>query len=323
MLKSLWYKRINFPLKLGLGLLCLFYLYQELFIKNKFNLLWSQFLILSWDISKIILLFSVFFLVLVNWGIETGKWKFLIDSIQKVTWLEAFFAVISGITLSIFTPNRLGDFAARIFYLKRANRTKGLLISLVGSISQLSITLILGGFCLCIYIIRYENLSVSASLLVRIIPFFIAVFTLLFYFNLSILYWIVSKLKKGAIIKHLFNVFTTFSNRILTLLLMLSLFRFIIFSLQYYLILLFFDIDISWADSFIITSCIYIALAIIPTMALVELGVRGALSIYFFKPFISNELTILASSYVIWCINLFLPSLLGLLFLSKIEFFKT
>jgi hypothetical protein len=95
-----------------------------------------------------------------------------------------------------------------------------------------------------------------------------------------------------------------------------------VFSTQYYLLFIVFDIPVDFLQSFMLTSSIFFVLAIIPTIAFAELGIRGATAIYFLSPYVSNELSILASSYALWCINLVLPAILGLLFIPQLNFFR-
>jgi hypothetical protein len=66
----------------------------------------------------------------------------------------------------------------------------------------------------------------------------------------------------------------------------------------------------------------FFALAIVPTIALAELGVRGKISIYLFGAFSTNTLGIVLTATAIWLINLVVPALAGSLFLLGIKFFR-
>ncbi len=52
-------------------------------------------------------------------------------------------------------------------------------------------------------------------------------------------------------------------------------------------------------------------MAIIPSIALAELGIRGTVSLFLFKEVSPNVAGIAAATFVLWCMNLMLPSLIG------------
>jgi len=87
---------------------------------------------------------AVVILAFINWGIEARKWQLLVKSLQRISYFVAFKAVLSGVTLSLNTPNRIGEYGGRILYVKEGNRIKAISLSIAGSMSQLIITLLMG-----------------------------------------------------------------------------------------------------------------------------------------------------------------------------------
>jgi hypothetical protein len=67
----------------------------------------------------------------------------------------------------------------------------------------------------------------------------------------------------------------------------------------------------------------FLALAIVPTIALAELGLRGQLSIHLFGLFSNNTLGIVLTATGIWLINLIVPALAGSLFILGIKLFRS
>jgi hypothetical protein len=325
---TLQLQRLNTALKIGVALLCLWFLYHEFFVKEKegrhygFPLLWDQFMQIEFTWSKYMMLFIAGMMVFLNWGLETTKWRLLIKRIEDMRWFKAFEAVISGITISIFTPNRVGEFAARIFYLKSNHRIKGILISVIGSISQLCVTLVVGSFCFTYFLLLHQQFNSIEKALIVTCPLLLSTFMILVYYNMDILRSLLLKLNKGRKTRIYLNVFTFYNAGQLTRVLFLSIVRFLVFSAQYYLLFLFFDIRVSVAESFMLSSSIFFVLALIPTIAFAELGIRGATALYFLSPYTANELSVLASSYALWCINLAIPALVGLFFIPQLNFFK-
>jgi hypothetical protein len=63
-------------------------------------------------------------------------------------------------------------------------------------------------------------------------------------------------------------------------------------------------------------------LAIVPTIALAELGFRGKVSLLLFGLLSSNHIGIIATAAGIWIINLILPAIAGSIFILGLRFFR-
>src|SRR3546814_10415128 len=83
-------------------------------------------------------------LMLVNWGTEVFKWKYLVRKIEWVSLWKSTESLLAGLTLAIFTPNRVGEYGGRILYLERGNRVKGAFAMWVGAFSQMLVTNVIG-----------------------------------------------------------------------------------------------------------------------------------------------------------------------------------
>ncbi len=136
-------------------------------------------------------LFAVILLMILNWGIEAIKWKLSVRKIQKVSFIRAFKAVFSGVSFSVSTPNRMGEYLGRVLYMDEGNRLKTISITIVGSISQLIITLLMGCIGLLILLPKIEAAGMLSSPWNNVL-FYGVLATLvvltLFYFRLS---WLV------------------------------------------------------------------------------------------------------------------------------------
>ena len=78
-------------------------------------------------------------------------------AIQQIYFFTAYKSVLSGVTLSLNTPNRMGEYGGRILYVKEGSRLKAISLSIAGSISQLIVTLVMGCGGL-IYLIIFQQL---------------------------------------------------------------------------------------------------------------------------------------------------------------------
>jgi uncharacterized membrane protein YbhN (UPF0104 family) len=83
-------------------------------------------------------------LMLVNWGIEARKWQVLVQHVQHFSFFKSFKSVLSGCSITMLTPNRIGEYGGRILYVEEGNRIKAISLTIVGSMSQLLVTMIMG-----------------------------------------------------------------------------------------------------------------------------------------------------------------------------------
>jgi Lysylphosphatidylglycerol synthase TM region len=272
---------------------------------------------------------SVIALVFVNWGFEAKKWQVLLKTLQPVSFFTAYKSVLSGVTLSINTPNRIGEYGGRILYIQEGKRIKAISLSIAGSISQLIITLIMG-CCGLIYIIFYQG---NHNALVMGLPVFwlktllflsscAALIIVLFYFRLPWLIKLVEKIPSAAKYVQYVSVLDSFNAKLLLRLLYLSLFRYVVFVIQYILLLQVLDVSILWVDGFWIISILFLVLAIVPSFAIADLGIRGKFSTELLSFYSANTIGIIGTTFGIWFINLFIPALAGSLLILGIKFFK-
>ncbi|MGB4725691.1 MAG: hypothetical protein WBH12_10415 [Sediminibacterium sp.] len=71
-----------------------------------------------------------------------------------------------------------------------------------------------------------------------------------------------------------------------------------------------------------LTGVLFLILAIIPTLTLAELGIRGKVSLILFGMYSSNTMGILAAAGGIWLLNLIIPACLGGMILLRLQYFR-
>ena len=269
-------------------------------------------------------------LMIVNWGIEARKWQLLVRHLQPVSFLKAYYSVLSGVAFAINTPNRIGEYGGRVLYIKDGSRVKAISLAILGSISQLIVTLVAGliGF---LYLRNLNIFSTTGSvhplstLWLNIILYgvlLVTFFTVLFYFRIS---WLVKWLEKipgkSKFIQYI-KVLDEFETKQLLQVLGLSLTRYLVFVSQYLLLLNVFGVEIEWWQGFWVISVLFQILAIIPTFALAELGIRGKVSIFLLASFSNNYVGIISCTVGIWIINLVVPALIGSLLILGVKIFS-
>ncbi len=269
------------------------------------------------------------FLMPVNWGLETFKWYVLVNKFQKLSFSKAFESVLSGLSLAMNTPNRIGEYGGRVVYLAPAFRMKGVALAIVSSVGQLLITLIFGWVGLSILKPELYRVQLSGThfsvILLQVFQYsvlFFIVITGVFFFRMQLLArmlkwipWLKEKLSFTEVLE-------TLSNRAYLQILFYSFLRFIVFALQYVLIWQALQVDISWWQGFWSVALIFLVMAIVPSFAIADVGIRGKVAISIAGLFSSNTIALLTGTVGIWLLNLVLPALLGSLLLLTIKIFK-
>lgn len=297
-------------------------LYRQISNQPDFFIKWSQ-ISAEWNSWKF---WIAILLVIVNWSIESLKWQLLVQQLQIFSFTDAVKSVLSGCAVTLLTPNRVGEFGGRVLYVKPAHRLKSISLSLVGSFSQLLITVLLG--CLGLFVLNYFDnraLNFLPEFLRGTLLFLAVVLAVVFfllYFRLS---WIVSIIKRlpflQKTVKHI-SVLNEFSFQILFKILFLSFIRYIVFILQYVLLLQAMQVELAGWFIFCLLTVFYMAMAIIPSLGIVELPVRLTAAWVIFKIYSSNELGIGAASLCIWIVNVVMPAVIGSLLMINFKIVK-
>jgi Lysylphosphatidylglycerol synthase TM region len=264
-----------------------------------------------------------------NWGIEARKWQVLLKVVQPMGFWRALRSVLCGVTVSLNTPNRMGEYGGRILYIDDGNRLKAVSLSIAGGIAQLIVTIVMGcgGLLYLLNQMHPETGSIFglSTFWVKImlyLSFCGAFLLLLFYFRMSWLIKLVEKLPYSHKFSHYISVLEDFNANILLKMLFLSAARYIVFVIQYIFMLQLMQVNASAWQSWWIVTVMFWMLAIVPTFAIADLPIRGQISKSLFSMVSSNALGILAVTFGIWFINLFIPAVAGSLLILGNKFFK-
>ena len=287
--------------------------YKQLYTKFRINF--------DFNTTNLAVLLIVVFLMFLNWTTEAIKWKMLINNIEKVTIKKSLASIFTGLSFAIITPNRIGEFVGRPFLLKKENRVSGGLATFVGSLSQTIITVGSGLFALILYFNNTLNhfLTNNQYYLLVLFSTFLFFTILILFFNPKV--WIKFSLKIPFFKNHYLKLsfLNNYTSLILLKVLSLSLLRYTIFFTQFFLLLLFFGINISILNAFIAISLTYLFLFAIPSFAFAEIGIRVSLAVFFIGMFSSNNIAILLSSISLWLINLAIPAIIGSLYVIQVS----
>lgn len=240
-----------------------------------------------------------------NWILEIFKWKKLVASFKEITFFEALKQSLGALTVSLFTPNRIGDYGAKALYFKSGFRKRIVLINFIGNVMQMSITILFGSLGFYFFISKY-NIEFNAH---RVTLFFVTIGIILI---LSILGLRHNKLKvKGFSLHKIIDFIKNLSIHLKVIGFLISLLRYIIFSFQFYFLLLIFNVDISYINAMVVITSMYLLASIIPSLFIFDVIIKGSVAVYLFSKIGINEFTILTIVLLMWILNFVLPSIIG------------
>ncbi|MFW5706288.1 MAG: lysylphosphatidylglycerol synthase domain-containing protein [Bacteroidota bacterium] len=272
------------------------------------------------------LILAVVMLMGLNWTLESAKWKLLSAKIQPLCWQQSFLSILYGISLGMITPKRTGEFAGRLLFLQPRHRIGGILLNSAGSLSQLFITLLAGTIAILMQLplLTAEN-RYAVSPLGNLSPGWLHL-AWSFAVVAGLLVFAIPHLKRSKFLSpsNLRNRFSSWLAPLgrlnlsdITIILALSLGRYMVFTTQFYLLLQIFGLQISFSIAFQLIAITWLVMTLIPLSAIWELGVRGPIAALVFGTWFAHtnqpfgEVAVMAASTTLWLINLALPAIAG------------
>ncbi len=249
----------------------------------------------------------------VNWILEIFKWKTLASHEKKITFFEAYEQCLASLTASIVTPNRIGEYGAKALYFEKKKQKKIMVLNLIGNLSQLGITLffgIIGIFFLSSHF-KVGMFSFNAP------KFFLFISILGLLFLIGKHFGITKKIAdlKSKILRYSKQL----PSKILAKTIFYSLFRYLVFSHQFYFFLRLFQVE---ADYYTLMSLIfstYFIASIVPGLSIFDWVIKGSVAVFIFNFIHVNPLTIVSVTTFMWLLNFAVPALIGSLFVLNFK----
>ncbi len=260
--------------------------------------------ILSQGIVSGYLFLLFFILAAANWFFEILKWQNLVSSFEKIDFKTAMKQSLASLTLSLATPNRIGEYGAKALFFEAKKRKKVLLLTFFSSGTQMLVTSFFGVFGL-LYFLGNFNIAYSLKTLCYFGIGLILLFAVGFYFKEKEL------LTKGFSISKVLQFLKKipFKTKLKTVL--FSTFRYIIFSGMFCGLLLFFGAKIDFPQTLLLIFSMYFLVSVIPTLFIFDVVIRGGVAVWLFSFAEIPELVVLSTVLTMWVFNFVLPALIG------------
>ncbi len=264
---------------------------------------------------------SLFMLMLLNWFLEALKWKYLLQRVEKISTWKAIESVFCGLTWAVFTPNRIGEYGGRVFFLSPRKRIIGVVSMSVGAIGQMVVTNVLGALALLWFVTTFMELNLIVNFALTFLVAIFCSFFLLFYFNIQWIDGLLSRIKFIKPFRRFFSILAKYKNEDLIRVLTYCLSRFMVFTTQYCLIINLLIPEIPFFSMVMILFILFFIQSALPSLDLLDIGVRALTATYFFSFVTDQEVAIMAATAGIWLVNLIIPAILGSVFVLKLNFF--
>jgi len=253
------------------------------------------------------------FLSILNWFLEILKWKLLVGTITKINLKSATEQSLGSLTSSVFTPNRIGEYAAKLMYFPKKNRKSIIALNFLGNMMQMSVTTFFGIVALLGFQIQYQIELLNPN-------------TITFGFvALGLLGFMIFRFRnrqfkiKGIAFSTLKRFFRQIPKLIYSKGLLFSMARYFIFSFQFYLLLYSFNVGLGYLDSMMIISSMYFLASIIPSIFIFDVVIKGGVATYLFAIAGVSTISTLSIISLMWLLNFAFPAIIGSYFVINFK----
>jgi len=262
----------------------------------------------------------------VNWWLESLKFRSLLSKVETLNKWESFKSVYAGNAIGVLTPNKVGTFIGRALYLKNKGTVSVVSSTMLGNVAQLTTTALFGFFGFLIVVSSGSKLNfISASFPTYALmgsTILVILLVILFLYP-SFLYNLTLRLPVINRFADKISYFKTFEKKELLLVLGYSILRYVVFALQFILLLKLLNVDMTIMSLCTFIGVLYLIVTFIPSPFMGNLGTREAVVLLLLVNYNSTA-EVLSASIILWIINIAFPALLGsLIFLFNRAKLKT
>lgn len=272
--------------------------------------------------ADLYLLSVVFLMSFLNIYLQYYKWGITAETVlNEKKSKKIFYSLFYGFSAGIFTPARIGEYVGRAIVFKNKTLLQITLATLLDKIFPFLIVTFIGS----IFSIMFLYLHYQISIFI-IISLFVLVF-LLFYFVFWLIFkdsfwksFLFDRLQNSARINWVYEkikVLRKLDKRYAVKMVVISLFFYLCFVIQYAILVMAFSNHNQFVDYFIAANLIMFSKTIIPPISLGELGIREGASVFFITFFGESASTGFNASIFLFLMNILIPSIIGLILLMK------
>lgn len=274
-----------------------------------------------WQQLRSLSLFNYIWMVVVlvllpaNMAIEAVKWKNIVSKSEDISLKTSFHAVLGGFSTGFFTPNRLGEMVGRIAYMKKENHKAGITYNIINGFSTNFVIVLCGipASVLFFLSIKHENVFEGNQSQFYLLMILGMIASLILYLALPRL---VRNIKAKKVQEFACG-WAKYTRKDSLNILFLAFFRYVIFCIQFFATLRFFDVEIEFWQSLLAIPAYYLFVTFTPSLAFSEAAVRSTYTVLFIGAFSKQFVSIALAGTVLWLVNFGLPTLVGTSLLAR------
>lgn len=266
-------------------------------------------------------LLGALLLMPLNWALEVAKWRCLITHVWPLSRWQSWRAVLAGVSVSILTPNRIGEYGGRLLFAPAEQRIAVVLSTVAGSVAQWGAFLLCGWPSLVYWLGQHQGWSLNTIFIWGVsVP-------LLLLLGVLIVNHLLARKRRSyrqynrwwRWLRRKSRLLLQIGSKRLLLAFGLALLRFWVYTFQYLLLLWFFGQAISFGRGVSGIFSIYLLQAGIPLPPGFSVITRSELAILIWGPQWVDPLSVVSATFGLYLINLLLPALLGAFLIVKKE----
>lgn len=237
----------------------------------------------------------------INWALESQKWRVALASFVAIPFRESVAQTLTAHLAGIITPVKIGDFTAKALHFPKQHRKKVFFLGFLNSWYQMLATTIAG-------------ILGSFYLVVIYFPEFIPLCMMLLF--LALLIWNYKPLNKGIVSRGLnsslyrrWSEIAKTSPSLRRQLLGYSFARYVVFAHQFYLLMVLFEIPLSYATAMSLINGMYLLSSLLPMLQFFDVVVKGSVAVVLFGYFDIAPATMVGITFLMWLFNVVFPLL--------------
>lgn len=241
------------------------------------------------------------FLTFLNRFLEIVKWKNLVSVVKPVSLGRSAKEVLAAVTVALFTPNGIGEYAAKAMYYKKSEAGEIVFLNLICNGVQLIIAVAAG--LAGLFFFNYSYPAVPAGLALAILGvIFLVIIILAFARKITV---------KGYSLQKLGEKINAMPKTVHRKNMVLAVLRYLTIVHQYYLLFLLFDIQLPYPILASTIAATYFLGSSLPSFQFLDFAVKGSVAVFFFGILGVNEWIVVFTATLIWLLNTVIPVTIG------------
>ncbi len=242
-------------------------------------------------------------LSLINWCLDIFKWQLLVKQITPITFNHSAQQTFTAQTASLLTPNRIGEYGVKALYYPKKIRKKIVGLIFINHTAQMMATCFYG--CIGLILLGIDHfLNINYQYITYMIIPVVFLILIIFKFKrelfiFKMIHWLTQLISVKVHIKNI----------------ILSILKYLVFTHQFYLLLMLFPIQMDYLEAMYAIFSIYFIASVIPSFIAFDWLIKGSVAVTIFGFLGVSDVYILGITSMMWLLNFGLPAAIGGFFL--------